>query len=75
MELLLLLAILSGGYLFSLHVHPLRGCQACKMTGRRGITVFKTSCRRCKGTGEVERWGTRVFFKGTKHTSINSKKK
>ena len=75
MELLLLFAVLVGGYLFSLRAHPLRGCPACKMTGRRGVSVVKTSCRRCKGTGEIKRWGARVFFRGTKHTGINSKKK
>jgi hypothetical protein len=37
MGLLLLFAVLFGGSLFSLRAQPLRGCPACKMTGRRGV--------------------------------------
>jgi hypothetical protein len=77
MQLLLVIAVLFGLYLFSLRVHPLRKCPVCKMTGRHFGSVFTGSyrrCRRCEGTGRRDRWGTQVFFGGTKHTGIFPKK-
>jgi DnaJ-class molecular chaperone len=72
MQLLLLVAaLLGGGYLFSLRVHPLRKCPVCKMAGRHFATFFKNKyrrCRKCNGTGQLDRWGTRVFFGGTRNT-------
>jgi hypothetical protein len=72
MQLLLLFAVLlGGGYLFSLRVHPLRKCPVCKMAGRHFASLFKDKyrrCRRCKGTGQLDRWGARVFFGGTNRT-------
>ncbi len=54
-ELLLLFAVLFGGYLFSLRAHPLRGCPACKMTGRRGAGLLPW--RRCASTRRGGRAG------------------
>ena len=72
MPLLLVFTVLLGsGYLFSLRVHPLRKCPVCKMAGRHFASLFKDKyrrCRKCKGTGQLDRWGVRVFFGGTNHT-------
>ena len=75
--LLLLIVIVVGGYLISLRIHPLRKCPVCKMTGRHFGSVFKSNyrrCRKCGGSGRLDRWGTQVFFGGTKHTGIYPKK-
>ena len=75
--LLLLIVIVVGGYLVSLRIHPLRKCPVCKMTGRHFGDVFKYSyrrCRKCDGSGRLDRWGTQVFFGGTKHTGVYPKK-
>jgi hypothetical protein len=74
MQLLLLFvlaAVLFGGYLFSLRAHPLRKCPTCNMAGRHFASLFKNSyrrCRKCNGSGQLDRWGARVFFGGTNHT-------
>lgn len=65
------------GYLVSLKIHPLRKCPVCKMTGRHFGGVFTYSyrrCRKCNGTGRMDRWGTQAFFGGTKHTGVYPKK-
>jgi hypothetical protein len=75
--LVVLVAVLFGGYLFSLRVHPLRRCPACKMSGRHFASVFKTTyrrCRKCGGAGQLDRWGAQVFFGGTKNTGVYPKK-
>lgn len=75
--LLLLIVIVVGGYLISLRIHPLRKCPVCKMTGRHFGGVYKGSfrrCRKCEGSGRLDRWGTQTFFGGTKHTGIYPKK-
>jgi hypothetical protein len=75
--LLLVIALCAGGYLVSLRIHPLRKCPVCKMTGRHFGGVFKGSyrrCRKCDGSGRRDRWGTQVFFGGTKHTGVFPKK-
>jgi len=74
---ILIVAVLLGGYLFSLKVHPLRKCPVCKMTGRHFGAVFKNNyrrCRKCGGSGRLDRWGTQAFFGGTGHTGIYPKK-
>lgn len=75
--LLLFIAIIVGGYLISLRIHPLRKCPVCKMTGRHFGSVYKGSyrrCRKCEGSGRLDRWGTQVIFGGTKNTGIYPKK-
>jgi DnaJ-class molecular chaperone len=75
--LLLLFAVLFGGYLFSIRVHPLRKCPVCRMAGSHyGILLggIHRRCRRCNGTGQLDRWGARVFFGGTKNTGRYRKK-
>jgi hypothetical protein len=72
MQLVLLIAVLLGGcYLISLRVHPLRRCPLCKMAGRHYAALFKNKyrrCRKCNGSGQLDRWGARVFFGGTRNT-------
>jgi hypothetical protein len=75
--MLLLIAIIAGGYLISLRIHPLRKCPVCKMQGRHYGGVYTYSfrrCRRCEGSGRRDRWGTQIFFGGTNHTGIFPKK-
>jgi DnaJ-class molecular chaperone len=77
MDLLLVIAVFFVGYLISLRIHPLRKCPVCKMTGRHWGSIYTYSyrrCRRCGGTGRLDRWGTQAFFGGTKDTGIYPKK-
>ncbi len=72
-----ILLVVFGGYLVSLRIHPLRKCQVCKMTGRHFGSAFMNSyrrCRRCGGTGCVERLGARDFFGGTTQAEVPPKK-
>jgi len=72
-----LVAIVAGGYLFSLRIHPLRKCPTCKMTGRHFGDVYKGTfrrCRRCDGSGRRDRLGVQLFFGGTNHTGVFTKK-
>ena len=72
-----LIAIVAGGYLVSLRIHPLRKCPTCKMTGRHFGNVYKGTvrrCRRCDGSGRRDRLGVQLFFGGTNHTGVFTKK-
>jgi hypothetical protein len=47
------------------------------MTGRHFGGVYKGGyrrCRTCDGTGRRDRFGTRVFWGGTKNTGVFTKK-
>jgi len=71
--LIIIALILGAGYLFSLRVHPLRRCPACKMTGRHYGSFYSYGyrrCRACGGTGRKDRLGTKLFFGGTGDTGI-----
>ena len=75
--LLLIIAIFAVGYLISLRVHPLRKCPVCKMTGRHFGGMYSYAyrrCRKCGGTGRMDRWGTQAFLGGTKNTGIFQKR-
>ncbi|HLJ99495.1 MAG TPA: hypothetical protein VKU39_06260 [Streptosporangiaceae bacterium] len=75
--LVFVIVLFVGGYLISLRIHPLRKCPVCKMTGRHFGSMYKGSfrrCRKCEGSGRLDRWGTQVFFGGTKNTGIYPKK-
>jgi hypothetical protein len=75
--LLVVIAIIAGGYLVSCRIHPLRKCPTCKMTGRHFGDVYTGNfrrCRRCDGSGRRDRLGTQIFFGGTNHTGVFSKK-
>jgi DnaJ-class molecular chaperone len=77
MALLLLLVIIGAGYLISLRIHPLRKCPTCKMTGRHFGSVYSGSyrrCRKCDGSGRRDRLGVQIFFGGTNHTGVFTKK-
>jgi hypothetical protein len=66
-SLLLLIALITSGYIISLRIHPLRKCPTCKMKGRHYGSIYGASyrrCRRCDGTARDDRLGTRVFFGG-----------
>jgi hypothetical protein len=72
-----LVAIVAGGYLVSLRIHPLRKCPTCKMTGRHFGDVYTGTfrrCRRCDGSGRRDRLGVQLFFGGTNHTGVFTKK-
>jgi hypothetical protein len=72
-----LIAIVAGGYLVSLRIHPLRKCPTCKMTGRHFGDIYKGTfrrCRRCDGSGRRDRLGVQLFFGGTNHTGVFTKK-
>jgi DnaJ-class molecular chaperone len=77
MAVLLLLVIIGAGYLVSLRIHPLRKCPTCKMTGRHFGSVYTQSyrrCGKCAGTGRRDRLGVQIFYGGTNHTGVFSKK-
>jgi DnaJ-class molecular chaperone len=77
MALLLLLVFVGVGYLVSCRIHPLRKCPVCKMTGRHFGSVYTYSyrrCRKCDGSGRRDRLGTQIFFGGTNHTGVFTKK-
>jgi DnaJ-class molecular chaperone len=68
--------VVVAGYLFSLRVHPLRKCPACKMTGRHFGSIYTSRyrrCRMCGGTGRKDRLGAKVFFGGTGDSGIYPK--
>jgi DnaJ-class molecular chaperone len=63
---ILALALIAGGvgYVVSLKLHPYRPCPSCRRTGESRGQWFRGTfgvCRRCKGTGQVERLGVRFF--------------
>jgi hypothetical protein len=73
----LLVAVVVGGYYVFLRIHPLRRCPACSMTSRHFGGVYTSPyrrCRRCDGSGRVDRLGAKVFSGGTAHTGIFSRK-
>lgn len=74
MATLIVIALIAGaGYLVSLRIHPLRGCNACQATGRHFGSVYgyaQRRCRTCGGTGRKDRLGAKVFFGGTKNTGV-----
>ena len=61
-----------AGYLFSLRIHPLKECPLCRATARH-FSVYERDprrCRKCDGTGRVDRAGTRLAFGGTSSTGV-----
>jgi DnaJ-class molecular chaperone len=71
--LIIIVAIAAVGYYISLRVHPLTKCRLCSGTGRHFGTIYKDAqrrCRKCGGSGRLDRLGTRVFFGGTGGTGI-----
>ena len=79
MVLVLIIAIIAVSYIVSTRIHPLRKCPTCNMTGRHFGGVYKGGyrrCRTCDGTGRRDRFGTRVFWGGTKpHRGLTKKKR
>ena len=77
MIMVLIIAIIAVSYVVSTRIHPLRKCPTCNMTGRHFGSVYKGGYRRyrtCAGTGRRDRFGTKVFWGGTKHTGVFQKK-
>jgi hypothetical protein len=77
MVLVFIVAIIAVSYIVSTRIHPLRKCPTCNMTGRHFGGVYKGGyrrCRTCDGTGRRDRFGTRVFWGGTKNTGVFTKK-
>jgi DnaJ-class molecular chaperone len=74
MSALVILGIaVAAGYFVSLRIHPLKRCRTCNMTGRHFGAVYSYSyrpCRTCGGTGRRDRLGTKIFFGGTNHTGM-----
>ncbi len=60
--------IAAAGYYISLRVHPLTKCKMCNGGGRHFGSVYKNAqrrCRKCGGSGRLDRLGTRIFLGGT----------
>jgi hypothetical protein len=75
--LVLVIVVIAVGYLVSLRLHPLRKCRSCNMSGRHFGGVFSYAyrrCRRCEGRGQLDRFGTQIFYGGTGHTGVFPKK-
>jgi DnaJ-class molecular chaperone len=69
--LILILIIVAVGYFVSLRLHPLRKCPRCNMSGRHFGSIYTGSYRRCSkcgGRGQLDRFGTKLFFGGTNNT-------
>ncbi|HXC85565.1 MAG TPA: hypothetical protein VNV62_27350 [Trebonia sp.] len=74
MDILIIIVVIAAvGYYISLRVHPLTKCRLCSGTGRHFGAVYKDAqrrCRKCGGSGRLDRLGTRVFLGGTRGTGI-----
>jgi DnaJ-class molecular chaperone len=71
--LIIVIIIAVVGYYISLRVHPLAKCKLCNGTGRHFGSVYTYSqrrCRKCGGSGRLDRLGTRVFLGGTRNTGV-----
>jgi DnaJ-class molecular chaperone len=71
--LIIIVIIAAGGYYVSLRIHPLTKCRLCNGGGRHFGTVYKSSqrrCRKCGGSGRLDRLGTRIFLGGTRNTGV-----
>jgi len=58
--LLVIGAVLVGGYFLSVLLHPLKVCPTCKGSPRSYGSVYTKSfrnCSRCGGSGRVRRFG------------------
>ena len=74
--LIIFIIIVAVGYYGSLRVHPLTKCKMCGGGGRHFGTVYKNAqrrCRKCNGTGRLDRFGTKVFLGGTNNTGVFTK--
>jgi hypothetical protein len=77
MVVVLIVIFVGLSYVVSTRIHPLRKCPNCNMSGRHFGSLYKGSyrrCRRCDGSGRRDRVGTQVFWGGTKHTGVFTKK-
>ncbi len=78
MTLVIIIVIIAAvGYYGSLRLHPLTKCKVCKGGGRHFGTVYTSAqrrCRKCGGSGRLDRLGTRVFLGGTGNTGVFSKR-
>jgi hypothetical protein len=77
MVAVIVIAIIAVSYIVSTRIHPLRKCPRCNMSGRHFGGIYTGSyrrCRRCDGSGRRDRVGTRVFWGGTGHTGVFTKK-
>jgi DnaJ-class molecular chaperone len=71
--LIVLIIIAAVGYYISLRVHPLTKCKLCNGGGRHFGSVYtyaQRRCRKCGGSGRLDRLGTRVFLGGTDNTGV-----
>ena len=71
--LIVLIVIAAVGYYISLRIHPLRKCNLCNGGGRHFGSIYtyaQRRCRKCGGTGRLDRLGTRVFLGGTGNTGV-----
>jgi DnaJ-class molecular chaperone len=77
MAIVVIIVIIAAvGYYASLRVHPLTKCKLCNGGGRHFGTVYTQAqrrCRKCGGSGRLDRLGTRVFLGGTGNTGVFSK--
>jgi DnaJ-class molecular chaperone len=70
---IILIVIAAFGYYISLRIHPLTKCKLCNGGGRHFGSVYtyaQRRCRKCGGSGRLDRLGTRVFLGGTDNTGV-----
>jgi Zn finger protein HypA/HybF involved in hydrogenase expression len=66
-QLILILALVFGGYLLSLKLNPYVKCSKCNNNPKRKGWVFTHAhhiCPKCKGLGQQVRWGYKFFHIG-----------
>jgi DnaJ-class molecular chaperone len=78
MAVIVIIGIIAAiGYYISLRIHPLTKCRVCNASGRHFGAVYtyaQRRCRKCGGSGRLDRLGTRVFLGGTGGTGVFSKR-
>ena len=65
-EVIVVLAVVIGGYLLSLKLNPWVRCSRCKNKPKIKGWVFSNAhhvCPKCEGTGQQVRFGSKLFFK------------
>ncbi|MGH3380229.1 MAG: hypothetical protein ACRDP6_36400 [Actinoallomurus sp.] len=66
LKVLAALLVIAGLYYLSIRLHPYTSCGRCRR--RRGKNAGSTrrvwgNCGACRGTGQKERLGVRLFFR------------
>ncbi|HEY3014794.1 MAG TPA: hypothetical protein VGJ41_06770 [Nocardioides sp.] len=72
MEVAAVAAIVLGGYVLSILLHPYTNCSACDGRGRHSGAVFRNAhrpCHKCSGRGRRRRLGAKLIGRGERTSS------